>query len=66
MNRLIDFIIEKQSTIELILEIHYSKNLGWTIYISKKGYDTPIVRVRENDKDEAFDLAYTSLKFELE
>lgn len=66
MNRLINYIIEKQSTVELYLEIHYSNNLKWTIYIFKKGYDSPIVRVRENDKDEAFDLAYTTLKLKLE
>lgn len=66
MNRLINYIIEKQPTVELCLEIHYSNNLKWTIYIFKKGYDSPIVRVRENDKDEAFDLAYATLKSELE
>lgn len=67
MDKLINYIKSKESkNIKLILEVHYSKDLGWLIYIYKKGYDAPIIRVRENDIDEAFDLAYVSLVYKLE
>ena len=67
MNRLIDYIAAKQlENIELALKTYYTKRIGWTIEIHKKGYDMPIVYVRENDKEDAFDLAYSALKVKLE
>ena len=67
MNRLAHYIAAKQEeNIELSLRIYYTKRMGWTIAIHKKGYDMPIVYVRENDKDEALNLAYAALKVKLE
>ena len=66
MNRLIDYIkLKELENIELTLEIQYTKYLGWSVSISRKGYDIPSVCVRKNDKEEAFDLAYNALKLQL-
>lgn len=67
MNKLIDYIkLKELENIELTLEIQYTKYLGWSVSISKKGYDIPLVCVRKNDKEEAFDLAYAALKLQLD
>lgn len=67
MNRLAQYIAAKQKeNIELTLHIYYTERMGWTIAIHKKGYDMPIVYVRENDREEALDLAYGALKVKIE
>ena len=67
MNKLIDYIkLKELENIELTLEIQYTKYLGWSVSISKKGYDIHLICVRKNDKEEAFDLAYDALKLQLE
>lgn len=67
MNRLIDYIVAKQQEdIELTLTVKYTKRLGWTIILNKKGYDMPLVYVKENNEKEVFDKAYTELKAKLE
>lgn len=63
MYRLIDYIIEKQhEDIELTLTVKYAKNTGWTIILNKKGYDMPLVSVKDSDEKEVFDKAYEELK----
>ena len=67
MNKLIDYIkLKELENIELTLEIQYTKYLGWSVSISKKGYDIPLVCVSKNDKEEAFDLEYDALKMKRE
>ena len=67
MNKLIDYIkLKELENIELTLEIQYTKYLGWYVSISRKGYDIPLVCVRKNDKEEAFDLVYAALKLQLD
>ena len=67
MNKLIDYIkLKELENIELTLEIQYTKYLGWYVSIIRKGYDIPLICVRKNDKEEAFDLAYAALKLQLD
>ena len=67
MNKLIDYIkLKELENIELTLEIQYTKYLGWSVSISRKGYDIPLIREKKNDKEEAFDLAYAALKLQLD
>lgn len=66
MNRLIDYIIAKEKEgIELILKIVYTQRRGWQVTVHKKGYDMPIVYIKENNKEEAFNIAYKLLNAKL-
>lgn len=65
MNRLIDYILEKQD-LNLTLQIKWDKYLGWFIYVREYGHTTPLVCVTKDGKEEAFDLAYGALKVKLE
>ena len=60
INRLVSCV--KSQDIELSLKLEYSLHYGWIVQVIRKGYDMPIVKVNDNDLDDAIEKVITELK----
>ena len=66
MQEFIEYFDKLSEQYDLILRIEKSKYRKWEIDVFRKGYDTPFLSIRKDNKKEAFELAFTLLKIKLE
>ena len=62
MNRFINYVIKQSEKLDLTLKMNYSSKCGWVIQLHEKGYDMPVIAVRNQDKEKAFIEAHEKVK----